>query len=160
VASAYVYRRRWLPHRQRILLVAAATAPIAATPVIVGLIAGLDSGSHAMLAGFGIAITPESLLAITALLVVGGLSATARRRPAVQASGIAIGLSALAVSAFGLYQYSMTGGTTYYFQKAVEGWVVIALTGTGAVGYLLSRLPAPISGHAADTSGRRSSSGS
>jgi hypothetical protein len=142
-ASALVYRKRWLPHWRPVLLTGVLTAPIAVVPIIVSASAGLSSSSLAVTQGFTIPMTGESLVVMTALLVLGALSATARRRPTLRTAGLAIGGSGLAVFAFCLYQHYTIGATTYYYEKAVEGWVVIALTGMGAFGHLLKRAPVP-----------------
>jgi hypothetical protein len=142
-SSALVYRKRWLRHWKPVLLVAVLTTPVALVPIIVSETAGLSSSSLAVVTGFTIPMTRQSLAIMAALLLLGAVSATARRRPTLWAAGIAVGGSGLAVVAFALYQHHTIGTTTYYYEKAVEAWVVIALIGIGACGHLLKRIPKP-----------------
>lgn len=142
--SAVVYRKRWWPHWRFALVAAIIAAPISVSEIVSAKQAGLQSTQAALNVGFTIAVTKPSLAIIGLLAVAGFAASRARRLPsAVTALGGML-LCGLGVAAFWAYQHSTIGITTYYYEKAVEAWVVVALVGVGTSGHLLhlpQRLP-------------------
>jgi hypothetical protein len=140
VVSAVVYRDRWLPRRRFAAITAAVAIPIAAAEIVAAQLAGLHSAQAALTAGFTVAMTKESLAVLALLGVAGFAVRRARRRPSAVAALAGTVLCGGGVLAFWAYQHSTIGTTTYYYEKAVQAWVVVALVGVGTVGHLL-RVP-------------------
>ena len=138
VVSAVVYRKQWLPHWKFALVVAVFAAPAALSEYIVGSANGLSGAAVALETGFTVPISHRALAIIAVLCAVGFAARAARRRPSARAGLAVTVLGGLAVLAFAAYQ-TQPLGTSYYFQKSIQGWVVIALVSVGSAGHLLSR---------------------
>jgi hypothetical protein len=135
--SAVVYRKRWWPHWRFALIAAVIAVPVSLSEIVSAKEAGLQSTQAALNVGFTIAVTKPSLAIIGLIAVAGFAARRARRLPsAVTALGGTL-LCGCGVAAFWAYQHSTIGITTYYYEKAVEAWVVIALVGVGTAGHLL-----------------------
>lgn len=144
--SAVVYRRRWLAHWRFALGTAAVTAPVAFSEFFAAQQAGLQSGQAALIAGFTVPMTKQSLAVIGVVAVAGFAVARARHRPSAVAAFLSVVVCGAAVAAYHAYQHANIGTTTYYYEKAVQAWVVIALVGTGTAGHLLRRPKLPTRG--------------
>ena len=143
VVSAVIYRGRWRPHWKFATAVAVVAIPAALSEYLAGSAQGLNSASTAQDTGFTVPLALHSLAIIAALCLVGFATRAARRRPSARAGLILTVLSGLAVVAFAIYQ-TQPLPTSYYYQKSVQGWAVVALVSVGSAGHLLSRprLPA------------------
>jgi len=145
VVSAVIYRRRWLPHWKFALAVAVFAIPAALSEYLVGAAAGLDGASVAQETGFTVPLALHVLAIISVLCVAGFATRAARRRPSARAGLILTVLSGLAVLAFAVYQ-TQPLATSYYYQKSVQGWAVLALVSAGSAGHLLRRPRLPARG--------------
>ena len=140
VISGAVYRKRWLPHWRMAAIVAVVSVPAAVSEIIAAHEAGLSSQGLALSVGFSVPMTQRSLAIIAFLVVVGFIAQRARRRSSALVSASAVVLCGIGVVAFWAYQHEHLHTTTYYFEKAVQAWVVIALVAVGTAGHLL-RVP-------------------
>ena len=95
----------------------------------------------------------QSLVVIGALSLAGFATLAARRRPSAVAALIGGAACGLAVLAFWAYQESTMHTTSYYFEKAVQAWVIVALVGGGTAGHLLRRPQLPSRGLAGAAAG-------
>jgi hypothetical protein len=139
VISAVTYRGRWWPHWKFAVVVWVIAIPAAVSEYLVGAASGnLDTGATAQDTGFTVPLALHSLAIIAALCLVGFATRAARRRPSARAGLILTVLSGLAVVAFAVYQ-TQPLATSYYYQKSVQGWAVVALVSVGTAGHLLSR---------------------
>ena len=138
VVSAAVYRKRWLPHWRFALVVAVLAIPAALSEYIVGTADGLSGASAALVGGFTVPLRVRVLVIISVLCAAGFATRAARRRPSARAGLIMTVLGGLAVLAFAAYQ-TQPLATSYYYQKSVQGWAVIALVSVGSAGHLLGR---------------------
>jgi hypothetical protein len=143
VVSGVLYRKRWLPHWRMALVVAVLGLPAAGSYLIGEFLQhSLQSGSSLLLTSFTVPMTKRSLAAVAVLAVAGFAVSRARRRPTAVAALAGTVLSGLGVAAFWLYQrHAISSGNSYYFEKTIEVWAVIALVGVGTFGHLL-RMPA------------------
>jgi hypothetical protein len=144
VISAVVYRRRWLPHWRLAAIAAVIAVPAAVSELVVAKASGLESTQAVLSIGFTVPMTKESLAVILVLSLAGFAVSRARRRPSALAAVLGMLACGATVAAFWLYQRETIHTTSYYFEKAVQAWVIIALVGIGTVGHLLAkpRLPA------------------
>jgi len=143
-ASAVVYRKRWWPHWRFALVAAVIAAPISVSEIVSAKQAGLQTTQAALNVGFTIAVTKETLAVIVLITVAGFAASRARRLPSAVAAVGGTLLSGLVVAVFWAYQHATIHKSTYYYEKAVEAWVVVALVGIGTFGHLLhepQRLP-------------------
>jgi hypothetical protein len=145
VISAVVYRKRWLPHWKFALVMAVFAAPAALSEYLAASAGGLNSAALAQSSGFTVPLSKQSLAIIAALCVVGFATRAARRRPSAIAGLAVTVLSGGAVLAFAAYQ-NQPLSTSYYLQKFILGWTVLALVSVGSVGHLLRRPKLPSHG--------------
>ena len=145
VISAAVYRKRWLPHWKFVLAVAVVAVPAALSEYLAASAGGLNSAALAQSAGFTVPLSKRSLAIIAALCVIGFATRAARRRPSAIAGLAVTVLSGGAVLAFAAYQ-NQPLSTSYYLQKFILGWTVVALVTVGGAGHLLSRPRLPSRG--------------
>jgi hypothetical protein len=145
VVSAVIYRKRWLPHWRFALVVAVVAIPAALSEYLVGAANGLNGASVALETGFTVPLAGKSLAIIAVLCVIGFATRAARRRPSARAGLAVTVLGGVAVAAFAAYQ-TLPLATSYYYQKSVQGWAVIALVSVGTAGHLLRRPRLPARG--------------
>ena len=138
VVSMAVYRARWRPHWKFAVGVGVVAIPAACSEYLVGSAQGLSGASAALDTGFTVPLALHSLAIIAALCLAGFATRAARRRPSARAGLIVTVFSGLAVVAFAIYQ-TQPLATSYYYQKSVLGWAVVALVSVGSAGHLLSR---------------------
>ncbi|MGH6654459.1 MAG: hypothetical protein ACRDVE_04555 [Actinocrinis sp.] len=146
VVSGIVYRKRWLPHWRLAVIVAVIAIPASLSEIVYAKQGGLQSSQAALSIGFTVPMTRQSLAIIGVLSVAGFAARGARRRPSSMVALISSAACGAAVLAFWAYQESSIHTTSYYFQKAVQAWVIIALVGIGTVGHLLRRPVLPSRG--------------
>jgi hypothetical protein len=148
LVSGVVYRKRLTPHWRFAAIVAVVSIPAALSEYLAATTAGLNGATLSTAIGFTIPFSTLALAVIALLSVVGFAASAARRRPSARAGLAATVLCGLALLAFMLYQQHTIHTTSYYFPKAVQAWVVIALVGAGSAGHLLSRPALPHRGAA------------
>jgi hypothetical protein len=146
VMSGVLYRKRWLPHWRLAVAAAVVTVPVSVSELLSAKQGGLSSSQAALALGFTVPMTKQSLAIIAGLSVAGFAARTARRRPTALASLTSTVACGLAVIAFWAYQHATIHTTSYYFEKAVQAWVIIALVGIGTAGHLLRRPKLPSRG--------------
>ncbi len=146
VVSAVIYRKRWWPYWRFAAIAAVIAVPAAVSEILVAKASGLQSSQAALNVGFTVPMTKRSLAAILLLAVAGFAVKRARRRPSAQAALVSMLGCGAAVFAFWAYQHATIHTTTYYFEKAVQAWVVVALVGVGTAGHLLRRPKLPSRG--------------
>lgn len=146
--SAYVYRKRVLPHWKLLIVVAVLAIPAALSEYIAAVDAGLNSGATAQSIGFTIPFSKLALIVMVAAVVVGFAGSRARRRPSAWAGLLAVLLSGGAIIAFRIYQERTIGTTSYYYPKAEQAWAVLMLVASGTAGHLLRRPKLPERGWA------------
>lgn len=137
--SAFVYRKRWLPHWRLAAAAAVIAVPVSVSDIVAAKAAGLSSSTAATTLGFAVPLTKQSLAIIGLLAVAGFAARGARRRPTAVAALAGMILCAGGVVAFWAYQHITIHTTSYYFEKTVQAWLVVALVGVGTVGHLLRR---------------------
>ena len=138
VISALVYRRRWLPHWKFALVVAVFAAPAALSEYLAASRGGLNGAALSVSSGFTVPLTYQSLAIIALLCAAGFATRAARRRPSAIAGLAVTVLAGVAVLAYAAVQTQRLSDS-YYFQKTVQGWAVLALVSIGSAGHLLSR---------------------
>lgn len=143
IVSGWIYRKRWLPHWRLAAVVAVVAAPISVSELVSAKAGGLQSTQAALSIGFTTPMSWQSLVIIGALSLAGFATLAARRRPSAVAALIGGAACGLAVLAFWAYQESTIHTTSYYFEKAVQAWVIVALVGVGTAGHLLRRPRVP-----------------
>ncbi len=143
VVSAIVYRKRWLPHWRLAAGAAAIAIPASLSEFMAAKQGGLQSGAAVQTTGFTVHFSTASLVIIAVLSVAGFAMRGARRRPSAWVALICTALCGVAVLALGAYQEHTIHVTSYYFQKTVQAWVVLALVGVGTAGHLLRRPALP-----------------
>jgi len=148
VISAVFYRKRWLPHWRFALAATAVAVPASVSEIVAAKAGGLQSSQAALALGFTVPMTKSSLAAIGLLSVIGFASARARRRPTALAALAGTLGCGIAVAGFYAYQHATIHTTSYYYEKAVQAWVIIALVGIGTAGHLLRRPALPSRGPA------------
>ncbi|MBS2962470.1 hypothetical protein KGA66_05395 [Actinocrinis puniceicyclus] len=146
VVSAVMYRRRWLPHWRLAVGAAIVTIPVSLSELLSAKQGGLSSSQAALALGFTVPMTKQSLAIIAALSIVGFAARAARRRPTAVAALASSVTCGAAVVAFWAYQHATIHTTSYYFEKAVQAWVIVALVGVGTAGHLLRRPKLPSRG--------------
>ncbi|HXR73498.1 hypothetical protein [Actinocrinis sp.] len=146
VVSAVLYRKRWLPHWKLAVGAAIVALPVSLSEVLSAKQSGLQSSQAALAIGFTVPMTQRSLAIIAVLSVIGFAAHAARRRPTALAALVSTAFCGAAVLAFWAYQHATIHTTSYYFQKAVQAWVIIALVGVGTAGHLLRRPKLPSRG--------------
>lgn len=146
VISAVLYRRRWLPHWKLAVGAAIVTIPVSLSELLSAKQGGLQSSQAALAIGFTVPLTKQSLAIIAGLSVIGFAARTARRRPTAIAALAGSLLCGAAVLAFWAYQHATIHTTSYYFEKAVQAWLIVALVGVGTAGHLLRRPKLPSRG--------------
>lgn len=146
VISGVLYRKRWLPHWKLAVAAAIVTIPLSLSEVLAAKQAGLQSSQAALAIGFTVPMTQQSLAIITALSLIGFAARGARRRPTAIAALVSTVACGAAVLAFHTYQRATIHTTSYYYEKAVQAWVIIALVGIGTAGHLLRRPKLPSRG--------------
>lgn len=138
IASGVVYRNRWLPHWRMAAVVAVVAVPASLSEFAVAHTkGGLSATGQALAIGFTVPMTDQSLLIIAALAVAGFAVRRARRRPSAITGLLSVLVCGAAVVAYWAYQHEKIHTTTYYFEKTVQAWVVIALVSVGTFGHLL-----------------------
>jgi hypothetical protein len=142
VVSGAIYRKRWLPHWKFALVVAVFAIPASLSEYLVGATNGLNGASVALETGFTVPLAVHVLAVIAVLCAVGFATRAARRLPSARAGLIVTVLGGVAVLAFAAYQ-TQPLATSYYYQKSVQGWAVIALVSVGSAGHLLRRPQLP-----------------
>jgi len=146
VVSAVIYRKRWLPHWRLAVIAAVIVVPASLSELVVAKQGGLQSSQAALNIGFTVPMTKSSLAVIGLLGVIGFAARRARRRPSAMAALISMLGCGAAVFAFWAYQHATIHTTSYYFEKAVQAWVIVALVGVGTAGHLLRRPALPSRG--------------
>ncbi|WP_034265530.1 hypothetical protein [Actinospica robiniae] len=146
--TAYIYRKRLLPHWKLLVVVAVLAVPAALSEYIAAVDAGLNSGATAQSIGFTIPFSTLALVVMVAACLIGFASRRARRRPSAWAGLLAVVLSGGAIIAFRIYQERTIGTTSYYYPKAEQAWAVLMLVASGTAGHLLRRPRLPQRGWA------------
>jgi hypothetical protein len=146
IVSGWIYRKRWLPHWRLAVAAAVVTVPVSISELVSAKAGGLQSTQAALSIGFTTPMSWQSLVIIGALSLAGFATRAARRRPSAVAALIGGAACGLAVLAFWAYQESTIHTTSYYFEKAVQAWVIVALVGVGTAGHLLRRPKLPSRG--------------
>jgi hypothetical protein len=146
VVSAVIYRRRWLPYWRLAVIAAVVVVPASLSELVVAKQGGLQTSQAALNIGFTVPMTKRSLAAILLLSLAGFAVGRARRRPSALAALVSTAGCGAAVLAFWAYQHATIHTTSYYFQKAVQAWVIVALVGIGTAGHLLRRVALPSRG--------------
>jgi len=146
VVSAVLYRKRWLPHWRLAVVAAVLTIPASLSELVVAKQGGLQSSQAALNIGFTVPMTKSSLAVILLLSLAGFAVKRARRRPTAVAALVSMLGCGAAVAAFWAYQHETIHTTSYYFEKAVQAWVIVALVGVGTAGHLLRRPALPSRG--------------
>lgn len=146
VVSGWVYRKRWLPHWRLAVGAAVVTVPVSLSELVSAKAGGLQSSQAALSIGFAIPMSGYSLAVIGVLSLAGFATTAARRRPSAMTALVSGAACGLAVIAFWAYQHATIHTTSYYFEKAVQAWVIVALVGVGTAGHLLRRPPLPSRG--------------
>ncbi len=146
LVSAVVYRKRWLPHWRLAVAAAVVALPVSLSELLSAKASGLQSSQAALSIGFAIPMSGYSLAVIGVLSLAGFATAAARRRPSAMAALVSGAACGLAVLAFWAYQRATIHTTSYYFEKAVQAWVIVALVGVGTAGHLLRRPALPSRG--------------
>lgn len=146
LVSGWIYRKRWLPHWRLAAAAAVVTVPVSISELVSAKAGGLQSTQAALSIGFTTPMSWQSLVIIGALSLAGFAMPAARRRPSAVAALIGGAACGLAVLAFWAYQESTIHTTSYYFEKAVQAWVIVALVGVGTAGHLLRRPQLPSRG--------------
>lgn len=146
VVSGVIYRRRWLPHWRLAAVAAVIAVPASVSELVSAKAGGLQSTQAALSIGFTIPMSWESLIVIGVLSLAGFATLAARRRPSAMAALISGAACGVAVLAFWAYQHATIHQTSYYFQKAVQAWVIVALVGVGTAGHLLRKPKLPSRG--------------
>lgn len=137
--SLVVYRKRLLPHWKLLLVVAVVGAPMALSEYVAASSAGLSGGSAVQAIGFTIPLSWLVLLILVVACAGGFATRAARRRPSAMAGLVAVVLGGLAVVALYVDQQATIHAVSYYFQKVVQAWAVIAMVAAGSFGHLLRR---------------------
>lgn len=146
LVSGVIYRKRWLPHWRLAVAVAVVTVPASVSELLSAKAGGLQSSQAALSIGFTIAMSRDSLIIIGVLSLAGFAMPAARRRPSALGALVSVAACGAAVFAFRMYQHATIHTTSYYYEKAVQAWVVIALVGVGTAGHLLRRPKLPSRG--------------
>jgi len=146
VVSAVIYRRRWLPYWRLAVVAAVIVVPASLSELVVAKQGGLQSSQAALNIGFTIPLSKLSLAVILVLALAGFAVRRARRRPSAVAALVSTVGCGAAVLAFWAYQHSTIHTTSYYFEKAVQAWMIVALVGIGTAGHLLRRPALPSRG--------------
>jgi hypothetical protein len=137
--SALVYRKRWLPHWRYALVATVVAFPAAVSEILAAKQGGLQTSQAALAIGFTVPLTKRSLAIILVLSLIGFAARRARRRPTAMAALAGTIGCGVAVAAFRAYQYHTIHTTSYYYEKAVQAWLIVALVGIGSAGHLLAR---------------------
>ena len=146
IVSAVIYHKRWLPHWRLAVAAAVVTVPVSISELVSAKAGGLQSTQAALSIGFAIPMSWQSLIIIGVLSLAGFATLAARRRPSAMAALISGAACGVAVLAFWGYQRATIHTTSYYFEKAVQAWVIVALVGVGTAGHLLRRPQLPSRG--------------
>lgn len=146
VVSGVIYRKRWLPHWRLAAAAAVIAIPASLSELVSAKAGGLQSTQAALSIGFAISMSWQSLIVIGVLSLAGFATLAARRRPSALAALISSAACGVAVLLFWAYQHATIHQTSYYFEKAVQAWVIVALVGVGTAGHLLRRVKLPSRG--------------
>ncbi len=146
IVSGVIYRKRWLPHWRLAVGAAVVAAPISVSELLSAKAGGLQSTQAALSIGFTIPMSSQSLVIIGVLSLVGFVTLAARRRPSALGALISGAACGVTVLVFWAYQHATIHTTSYYFEKAVQAWVIIALVGVGTAGHILRRPQLPSRG--------------
>ncbi|MDI2131478.1 hypothetical protein [Yinghuangia seranimata] len=139
LVSLWVYRKRLLPKWRGMATIVVLAAPIALFPVVIPhlLNSALAEGNQFALDGF-FRRYPRTVLigVVIAILVAYALRRATRRSTAMVAMGGQLVAATVVLFGLAMYQWRVIGHTGYYFEKALHGWVIVVLMGTGVVGLM------------------------
>ncbi len=136
VVSLWQCRRRVWSVRWYALVAAAVVGALGAVPPMVN---AASNSVAALNAGGGIYGNPTWLLLGIPLLTGAGALALAARSPVWRAATAALVVLSGSVAALYLYQVQATGGTHYYYVKAVHALLVVACGYVGGLAVLVRR---------------------
>ncbi|MCF2526822.1 hypothetical protein [Yinghuangia soli] len=140
VVSMWIYRKRLLPKWKGITLIAVLGAPVALFPLVVPhlLNSALTESGQFALDGFNRRYPRTVLIGIVAAIAVAYvMRRCTRRATSMVVMAGQLGAATMVLAALAAYQWHAIGRTSYYFEKAIHGWVVIVLMGTGVIGLIL-----------------------
>ena len=139
VVSAFVYRKRVLPHWRLMVGVGVVALAAVLTEYVAAIRGGLQAGAEAQSIGFTIPFSHLALGVIILAVAIGFATSRARRRPSAWAGLLAVVLSGVVIIAFRVYQEETIKTTSYYYPKAEQAWAVLMLVASGTAGHLLRR---------------------
>ncbi|MCF2533490.1 hypothetical protein [Yinghuangia soli] len=139
--SLWVYRKRLLRRRIAVGAVAAAAVGLTLLPVLWPRLAGdFQAGDHLLLWGPIVRVPRRLLLAVTVIVVLALAVTRARRSPVQRLAAVQVGIAAAVALGLYAYQEIRIGTSSYYFEKLLYAWLVLALVALGGAAALLPRL--------------------
>ena len=132
-----VYWRRHRGHRVALYTALGVGGLLAITPSLISVLSSFDVGQQAQAAGHEVSLSRALLIALTAVVLVGVVSAGRRLGATASILGITVVGGAFVIAVFGAWQLHTLGHLSYYFEKMATAGLIISLVGLGSAGWLL-----------------------
>jgi hypothetical protein len=127
LASFLVHRRLLRRHWRSLLASAVVVGAVSLIPLYFAATSKLDLGAQALVRGATMKLDRSALVAATLAGLAVVVSPTGMRRPRVRIIGLLVSATLGVILLFGAYQTVKLGRTSYYFEKLLLCYLVIAI---------------------------------